>query len=114
MANNFKLYGASLTDTAETTLITVASSSIYIISSIIIANTTAGTDSTIDLLITDSSAASGAGADFKILTNEPINRTVSREILSRPLVLENDDILKVQAAAGNVYDVLISYLDRSR
>jgi len=110
MANDFKLHCASLADTSETTLITAAGSSVFIVSSIIIANTTSDTDSTVTLTITDTSAST----DFNILTTEPIRRTISREVLSRPLILENLDILKITAAAGNIYSVMVSYLDKNR
>jgi len=109
-ANNFKMFPTALTDTNETTLITATDSSVFIVSSIIVSNTHASTDSTISIVITDSSQA----ADFNILTNEIIKRTVSREVLSRPLVLENLDSLKAQAGNANVFDVIVSYLDRTR
>ena len=108
--NNFKMYATALADTNLTTLITASGSSIFIVSSIIIANTHASTDSTIDLIVRDDSAA----AEFNILTTESFAAGISREILSRPLVLENLDVLKVQAANANIFDILVSYLDRSR
>jgi hypothetical protein len=108
--NNFKNTGTKLTDTNETTLITATDSSVFIVSSIIISNTHATTDSTISIIFTDTSEAT----DFNILTNQEIKRTVSREVLSRPLVLENLDSLKAQASNANIFDILVSYLDRSR
>jgi len=110
MANEFKVIGTSIADTHLNTILTAGAESTFIVGSIIIANTTAGTDSTVDLYINDSDQST----DYQILTDEAINRTVSREILSRPLVLENGDALKIQAANANVYDVIISYLDRNR
>ena len=110
MANDFKLYCDSLTTTSETTLITATGSSVYIISSIIIANTHASTASTADLTINDLSEA----ADFNILTSESFSAGLSREILSRPLVLENGDGLKITAGTANILDVMVSYLDRNR
>jgi len=110
MSNDFKVACFALADTSETTLLTASGSSIFIVSSIIICNVTSGTDSTITLTLTDTSQTT----DFKILNAEPIKRTISREVLFRPLVLENLDILKCTAAAGNIYEVIISYLDRNR
>lgn len=110
MANTFKLFCKTLTTTNETTLITATGSSIFIVSSIIIANTHASTDSTVSLIITDTSES----ADFNILTTESIKRTVSKEVLSRPLILENLDILKIQAATANIYNIMVSYLDKDR
>jgi len=110
MANNFKIHCADLTTTNETTLITATGSSVFIVSSIIISNTDTNVDSTIDLTLTDTSQA----ADFLILQDESILRSLSKEVLSRPLVMENLDILKVQAANANIFHVLVSYLDRDR
>jgi len=110
MPNDFKLYATTLADTNLTTLITATGSSIFIVSSIIIANTHASTTATIDLIVRDTTEA----ADFNILTTESFTAGLSREVLSRPLVLENLDLLKVQASAANIFDILVSYLDRSR
>ena len=63
-----------------------------------------------DLVIRDTSQA----ADFKILKTESFLRTVSKEVLSRPLILEANDILKIQAADANIFDFMVSYLDRDR
>ena len=108
--NDFKMYATALADTNLTELITATDTSIFIVSSIIIANTHASTTATIDLIVTDTSEA----ASFNILTTESFTAGLSREILSRPLILENLDILKAQAGTGAIFDLLISYLDRSR
>ena len=108
--NDFKMYTTALADTNLTTLITATGSSIFIVSSIIIANTHASTAATIDLIVTDTSEA----ASFNILTDENFLAGVSREILSRPLIIENLDVLKAQAGTGGIFDILVSYLDRSR
>ena len=110
MANQFKSKALTLTDTNEVSLLTVTGSSVYIIGSIIVTNRTAGTDSTIDMRMYDDSES----LHVYLLNAEPINRTISREILARPVVLELGDSLKLQAASGNVYDVYVSYLDRNR
>ena len=110
MANNFKLYPANITVTSEVTLLTVPDNSTYIIGSIVIANTAAATDSTITLTITDSSQST----DFDILTTEPYNRLISREVLFRPLILENGDVLKITVADANIFNIFISYLNRER
>ena len=110
MANDFKIHAEALADTNLNTLITATGSSVFIVSSIIISNTHASTTADIDLIVEDNSTAT----DFNILTNESFAPELSREILSRPLVLENLDSLKAQASSANVFDVLVSYLDRSR
>lgn len=100
----------TLTDTAETTLITASNTSVFIIGSIIVSNTHASTTSTISLVVTDTSAA----ASFNILTTESFAAGISEEILSRPIIVENLDVLKAQAANANVFDILVSYIDRDR
>jgi hypothetical protein len=101
----------SLTTTDLTTLITATETSVFIIGSIIITNVHASTTSTIDLIMTDTSAA----ASFNILKDESIAPgTTGQEILSRPIILENLDVLKVQAADASVFHVIVSYLDRDR
>ena len=109
MANEFKLYATGLADTAEATLVTAAAASTFIVGSIIISNVS-GAAQTIDLTITDSSAAT----DFKILKTESFGANISKEILSRPLILENGDSLKAQASAGAAFELMVSYLDRTR
>lgn len=110
MANNFKFTGTSLSDTSLTTLITPTGSSIFIVNSILIVNYDTNIDSTIDLIITDASE----GVSFNMLKGEPYKAGWSREVLARPLILENLDVLKAQAVDANVFNVLISYLDRDR
>jgi len=110
MANKFKSYMTALTTTNETTLITASGTSVFIIGSIVIANTHASTTSTISLVVTDTSAA----ADFNILTLKSFSAGISEEILSRPIIVENLDVLKAQATDANIFDIIISYIDRDR
>lgn len=110
MANHFRLHSASITSTSEESLITVTGSSNFILGSIILSNTAAATDGTVTLSVYNASNL----ASFNILTTESILRTASREVLSRPFVLETNDELRITCSVANVYDVLISYLDRDR
>lgn len=110
MANKFKSYLTTLATTNETSLITATNTSVFIVGSIIISNTSASTASTINLVITDTSAA----ASFNILNNESFAAGFSEEILSRPIIIENLDVLKAQAADANVFDIIVSYIDRDR
>ena len=110
MANKFKFTGIALSDTNLTTLITPTGSSIFIVNSIIIVNKDTNTDSSLDLIIVDTSQA----VSYNILRSEPYRAGWSREVLSRPLILENLDVLKAQAADANVFHILISFLDRDR
>lgn len=109
MANKFKSYLTTLSTTDETTLITATNTSVFIIGSIIITNTGA-TTSTINLVVTDTSAATS----YNILIDESFTTKLGREILSRPMIIENLDVLKAQAANGNIFDIIVSYIDRDR
>jgi hypothetical protein len=110
MANKFRSYMTTLTDTADTTLFTAENTSVLIIGSIVVANTHASTTSNINITITDTSAAS----TFDLLTNDEFVPEISKEILSRPIIIENLDVLKAQATDANVFDIIVSYIDRDR
>lgn len=110
MANKFKSIGIDLTTTNETTVLTATDSSVIIIGSIIVANNHASTASTITITVDDTSA----GTVTNVLTVEAMATEVSLEVLTRPIILDNLDVLKVQAANANVITVLVSYIDRDR
>ena len=110
MANYFKLATTTLATTNLTTLLTVPATSTYIVGSIIAANTHAATASTITITITDSSES----ASVNIATVKDLAVEEAYEILTRPLILENGDILKFQAANANIVDIAVSYMDRDR
>jgi len=104
------MVGTALSSTGLTTLLTAAGSSVCIIGSIIVSNTHGSTTSTITVSATDTSGA----AAFNIVTLKSYAAGVSTELLTRPLILENLDILKAQATDANIFDVIVSYLDRDR
>ena len=110
MANKFRLHCELLDDTSETTLVTASDTSICIINSLIVTNIHATNSGDITLTITDTSA----GSDFDFVINETLASEVSQEVLSRPLILANLDILKATASAGNVFNIFVSYLERTR
>ena len=110
MANKFKSIGLDLTTTSDTTAVTASGSSICIVGSIVVANNHASTSSTISVTVDDTSA----GTTVNLATLETVVAGCSFEVLTRPIILENLDILKVQAANANVLTVLVSYLDRDR
>ena len=109
MANNFKVKGYTLTDTADTTIITATGSSNFIVGSVIVCNITA-VAITVDALLYDSDQADS----FYIMKDEPLTAGQSREVLVRPFSLETGDQLKVRCNIADSLDVVISYLDRNR
>ena len=110
MANYFRLLGKDLDSTAETDLITVSGSSNFIVGSIIICNQTSSTNADITLSVYDADQSTA----FKILSAEQVNAGFSREVLSRPFIMETNDVLRVQASVSDVFNILVSYLDRDR
>jgi len=110
MANKFKSIGVDLTTTNDTTVLTATASSVLIIGSIVVSNNHASTASTLSITMDDTSA----GTVVNILTLEPLTAGQSFEVLTRPIIADNLDILKVQAANANIITVLVSYIDRDR
>jgi len=110
MTNYFRLATETLSTTNLTTLLTVPATSTYLVGSIIVANTHASTVPEITITITDDSET----ASVNIATLKSIAIEVPHEILTRPLVLENGDILKFQSDTVDIVDITVSYLDRDR
>ena len=109
MSNFFKCGGTALATTAQTTLLTAPAQSSFILSSVIISNTT-GTGETVNIDFTDSSA----GATYNIATALAIGATTKVDLLSSSFVLEEGDSFKATASTGGSIDIVISYLDRYR
>ena len=110
MANKFKSIGLDLTTTGNTTALTATSSSVYIVGSIVVANNHASTATTLSVTVDDPSAST----TVNLLTLTALTAGQEFEVLTRPIILDNLDVLKVQAANANVVTVLVSYLDRDR
>jgi hypothetical protein len=109
MSNYFKSAGTALPTTAATTLLTATAQSSFILSSVIISNTTAGSE-TVDINFVDSSAS----ATFNIATELAIGAKTKIELLSNSFVLEEGDSMTATAATGGSIEIVISYLDRYR
>jgi hypothetical protein len=110
MANKFKSYMTLLGTTDLTTLLTATNTSVFIIGSIRVTNIHASTTSTIVLSITDTSAAT----THAFVQDLSLAADAYQEILTRPIILENLDVLKAQAADASIFDVVVSYIDRDR
>lgn len=105
-----------LTNTNLTTLYTVPTADVTttppqkpvqsIINAIRVTNDSGGAV-TINVVITDASV----GGDIKIAHLKSIATNSYEELLSRPIVLENSDVLKVQASSGNALHVVASILE---
>ena len=107
MANIYKNDKVSLTNTDLTTLYTVPSNSRAIVKSINVAED-AGSTAVVKVTLTNAS-----GTAFVIDNDVNLTANQKEQVLAEPLIMEESEILKVQAASGNV-DVVASILEINR
>ena len=105
MANSFKNKKVDLTTTDLTTLYTVPTATTTVVKSLLVTED-AGSGSTITITLVNSS-----GAIFNLFKDKAIASKASTELLSQPLVMEESEILKVQAADANELHVVASILE---
>jgi len=107
MPNNYKNAKVDLTTTNVTTLYTAPSATTALVKSILVSEDSGNAD-TITVTITDADAA--VFSLFKV-TAVAANTTV--ELLTQPLVVKENEILKVTAATANRLHVVASLLEIS-
>ena len=107
MANIYKNDKVSLTDTTLTTLYTVPSNSRAIVKSINVAEDAAGS-AVVKVTLTNAS-----GTAFVIDNDVSLTSGQKEQVLTEPLIMEESEVLKVQAASGAV-DVVASVLEINR
>ena len=105
MANSFINKKADLTTTALTTLYTVPSFKTAVVKSLIVSED-AGSGSTITITLVNASSAI-----FNLFKDKAIASKATTELLSQPLVMEESEILKVQAGDANELHVIASILE---
>ena len=105
MANIYKNELVDLTTTDNTVIYTTPSSSRAIIKSILVSED-AGSGTTITLTITNA-----ASAIFNLFKDKAIGSKATTDLLTQPLVMEESEILKVQAADANELHVIASILE---
>ena len=105
MANSFKNKKVDLTTTDLTTLYTVPSATTTVVKSLLVTED-AGSGSTITITLVNSS-----GAIFNLFKDKAIASKASTELLTQPLVMEESEVLKVQAADANELQVIASILE---
>ena len=107
MANIYKNEKTSLTNTDLTTLYTVPSNSRAIVKSLLIAEDAAGS-AVVKVTLVD------ASSNIFVVDNQvSLSANEKEQVLTEPLIMEESEILKVQAASGNV-DVVASVLEINR
>ena len=105
MANSFKNKKVDLTTTNLTTLYTVPTATTTVVKSLLVTED-AGSGSTITITLVNSS-----GDIFNLFKDKTIASKASTELLSQPLVMEESEVLKVQAADANELHVIASILE---
>ena len=107
MANIYRNQKLSLTSTADTVLYTVPSNSRAIVKSILIAEDNNASATAKVTLLNASSTVFVIDNLITLAANE------NKQVISEPLIMEESEILKVQATSGNV-DVVASVLEINR
>ena len=104
MANTYVNAKVDLTTTNVTTLYTCAASTTAIVKSIIVSEDSGNAD-TIKLTITNGSDV------FSLFKTKAVSSNNTLELLSAPLVVQAEEILKVTAATANRLHVVASILE---
>ena len=105
MANRFLNKKVDLTTTDLTTLYTVPTATTTVVKSLLVSND-AGSGCNIDVTLVDSS-----GNIFNLVKTKTIATITTTELLTNPLVMEESEILKVQASDANELHVIASILE---
>ena len=105
MPNNYKNSKVDLTTTNATVLYTCPGATTALVKSILISEDTGNAD-TITVTITDASAAI-----FSLFKVKPIAANATIELLTEPLVVQENEILKVTAATASRLHVVASLLE---
>ena len=105
MANSFINKKTDLTTTDLTTLYTVPSAKTSVVKSILVCNDS-GSSCNIDITLVDSSSNI-----FSLFKTKTIATVTTTELLTNPLVMEESEILKVQASDANELHVIASILE---
>jgi len=105
MANNYKNAKVDLTTTNVTTLYTAPSATTTLIKSILVSEDSGNAD-TITVTITDASTAV-----FSLFKVKAIGANTTVELLTQPLTVQEDEIIKVTATTANRLHVVASLLE---
>jgi len=107
MGNIYRNAAVDLTTTDNTTLYTVPDVTTTIVKSIIVSEDTGATPD-ITVTLTDASSAV-----FSLFKSKALTANGTLELLTAPLILEEKEIIKVMASAGNQLHVVMSLLEIS-
>ena len=107
MANSFINKKADLTTTDLTTLYTVPSNSRAIVKSLLVSEDNGGA------AVVKATLTNASGTAFVIDNDIDLAANQKEQVLSEPLIMQESEILKVQATSGQV-DVIASILEINR
>ena len=104
MANVYKNAKVDLTTTNNTTIYTCPVDSTAIIKSILVCEDSGNAD-TISITLT-------AGSDvFNLFKTKSIAANGTTELITQPIIVASEEIIKAQAATGNRLHIIISLLE---
>ena len=104
MANSFVNAKVDLTTTDNTTLYTTPTANVSLVKSILVSNDS-GSSCNLDVTLTDAS-----GNVFSLFKTKSVDTNTTTELLTHPLVVQESEILKVQASDANELHVIASIL----
>ena len=105
MANSFINKKADLTTTDLTTLYTVPAARTAVVKSFLVSNDS-GSSCNIDVTLVDASSNI-----FSLFKTKAVDTNTTTELLTQPLVVQENEILKVQASDANELHVIASVLE---
>ena len=105
MSNSFVNAKVDLTTTDNTTLYTTPSANVSLIKSILVSNDS-GSSCNIDVTLVDASSNI-----FSLFKTKAIDTNTTTELLTQPLVVQESEIIKVQASDANELHVVASILE---
>ena len=105
MANSFINKKADLTTTDLTTLYTVPAARTAVVKSLLVSNDS-GSSCNIDVTLVDASSNI-----FSLFKTKAVDTNTTIELLTQPLVVQENEILKVQASDANELHVIASVLE---
>ena len=105
MANSYINKKVDLTTTDNTTLYTVPTASAAIIKSLLACND-AGSACTLTVTLTDTSSNV-----FKLFNLISVDSNSTTELLNKPLIVQESEVLKIQAGDANELHVIASIME---
>ena len=108
MANVYKNAKVDFTTTDNTTVYTSPSNSRAIIKSILVSDDSGSGDS-INVTLTDASAAV-----FSLFKTKAVSANGTEELISQPIILQESEILKAQATTAGRLHMVASLLEINR